>query len=161
MKIKAKSGWLITWEGSKSEQNGRCRIVTILAPQFGKKVIISMLPVLYSSECNLTLCEKMGFRILNKKDPFFKEAYRHINPEFWYGHFPDQYLRARKVKNLICEESETDCLENTLEWTELPKFIPNPDFDPNGPLPDNPADLTKQVIGERKKATYLFKPAKR
>ncbi len=158
MKTKGKSAWLITWEGPESEGNGRCKVVAVLPPQFGEKGITSMLPFLYCSEYNFTLCEKMGFSISNKKDPFFKQAYRNINPEFWYGHFPKEYLCARKVKNLRCEESKKDCFESTLYWTELPKYIFNPQIDPNGPLPNNLADLTKQVIGERDVAyTYSIR----
>jgi hypothetical protein len=148
MKAKGKSAWLITWEGSESEFNGRCKVVAVLPPRLGEKNIISLLPALFCSEYNFTLCEKMSFCIPNKKDPFFKQPYRDINPEFLYGHPPKAHLCARKVKNLRCEESNKDCFESTLYWTELPKFRPNPDFDPNGPMPANLADLTKQVHGE-------------
>jgi len=85
------------------------------------------------------------------KDPFFRETYRDINPEFCYGIIPKQYLSARQVKNLRCEESKKDCFESTLYWTELPKFIPDPDADPT---PENITD-TKQVIGERE-AQYTY-----
>ncbi len=40
-------------------------------------------------------------------------------------------------------------LESTLFWTELPKFIPNPEVAFSGPLPNDPAKLLKKVIGER------------
>jgi hypothetical protein len=149
MKAKGKKAWLITWEGPESEYNGKCKVVAVLPPQLGEKSIASLLPVLFCAGYNFTLCEKMSFCVPNKKDPFFKQFYRDINPEFSYGLLPKNYLRARKVKNLRCDESKKDCLEDTLYWTELPKFIPNPDFDPNGPTPENLADLTKQVIGER------------
>ena len=149
MKSKGKIAWLITWEGPESEHNGRCKVVVVLRPQLNESSIASLLAILFSSEYNYTLCEKMGFIASTGKDPYFKEAYRDVNPEFYYGHFPKHYLRARKVKNLRCEESKTDCLESTLCWTELPKFIPNPAWDPNGPMPANLADLSKEVIGER------------
>lgn len=148
MKNRGKIAWLITWDGSESEFNGRCKVVAVLPPRMGDKNIISLLPTLFCSEYNFTLCDKMGFCIPNKKDPFFKQPYRQKNPEFLYGHPPKEYLCARKVKNLRCEESKKDYFESTLYWTELPKFISNPDFDPNGPMPENLADLTKQVHGE-------------
>lgn len=155
VKTKGKIAWVITWEGPGAACNGRCKVVAFIPPQFREKSIISMLPVLYCSEYNFTLCEKMGFCIPNKKDPFFKVAHRDINPEFCYGHWPNEYLCARKVKNLRCEESKRDCCECTLYWTELPKFVPNPEIAPNGPLPENLADLTKQVRGERN-VTYTY-----
>lgn len=149
MKTRGRTAWLITWEGPESEHNGRCKVVTILRPQLKDGSVASLLPILFSAEYNYTLCEKMGFISSSGKDPFFKEAYRDINPELWYGHFPKHYLRARKVKDLRCEESKNDCFESTLYWTELPKFIPNPEIDFNGPLPDDIAKWTKQVVGER------------
>ena len=149
MKSKGKSAWLITWEGPESEQNGRCKVVAVLPAQHGVGTAIFSLRVLFCSECNYTLCEKLYPTCSIRKDPLFKEAYTGETPEYYYGHFPKQYLRARKVKNLRCEESKRDCFEGTLYWTELPKFIPNPNFDPNGPVPDNVADLSKQVMGEK------------
>src|SRR5260370_41753319 len=104
-KAKGRIAWLITWEGSESAHNGRCKVVTMLRPQFGRSGIASLLPVLFSSEYNYTLCEKLGFIASSCKDPYFTEAYRDINPELWYGHFPKIYLRARQVQNLRCEES--------------------------------------------------------
>ncbi len=160
MKSKGKIAWLITWEGPESEHNGRCKVVTILRPQLGEKSIASFLRVLFSSEYNYTLCEKMGFGGSIYKDTYFKKAYRDINPEFWYGHFPKIYLRARQVKNLRCEESKRDCLESTLYWTEFPKFIPNPKYGPEGPPLEKSHDALKQVIGEREvQYTYSIRPA--
>ena len=68
---------------------------------------------------------------------------------------PKIYLSARKVKDLRCEESKGDCFESTLYWTELPKFIPNPDFNSDGPMPENLSELTRQIIGERE-AQYTY-----
>ena len=97
----------------------------------------------------------MSFCVPTTKDPLFRQYYRDVNSELLYGLPPKIYLCARKVKGLHCEESKKDCLESTLYWTELPKFIPNPKFDPNGPMPENLADLTKQVVGERE-AQYVY-----
>jgi len=155
VKSKGKSAWLITWEGPEAEGNGRCKVVTILRPQLNEGSIKSLLPILFSSEYNYTLCEKVGFIASSGRDPYFRQAYRDVNPELCYGEFPKQYLRARKVKNLRCEESQKNCFESTLYWTELPKFVPNPEWDPNGPMPKDLADLTKQVSGERE-ASYTY-----
>ena len=155
MKSKGKTAWLITWEGPESEYIGRCKVVAVLPPQMGEKSIALLLSSLYRSESNYTLCEKMSFCIPTKKDPLFRQYYRDIYPELLYGLLPKEYLCARKVKGLRCEDSEKDTFESTLYWTELPKFIPNPDFNNDSPMPANLADLTKQVIGERD-AKYTY-----
>jgi hypothetical protein len=155
MRSNGKTAWLITWEGPDSEYNGRCKIVAILAPQMGRKSIISLLPILYYSEYNFGLDEKMGFCVPKKGDTFFREAYRDINLEFWYGHYLHEYLCARKVKGLRVEENQTDICKSTLYWTELPKYVLKSD----DPLPTNPATLLKEVQGARKRSyTYSIRP---
>jgi hypothetical protein len=157
---KGKIAWLITWEGSESEHYGRCKVVTILRPQFGTKGIATLPPVLFSSEYNFTLCEKMGIATLNGREFFLKEAYRDVNPELWYGLIPKIYLRARRVKNLRCQENKKDCFENTLYWTELPKFIPNPQYGPEGPPLETSCDALKQVADEKEaQYTYSIRPS--
>ena len=41
MKNKGRSAWLITWEGSESEYNGRCKIVAILPSQYVPRIFVS------------------------------------------------------------------------------------------------------------------------
>lgn len=160
MKTKGKHAWLITWEGPDSEYNGRCKVVAVLPPQHGERSIVSLLTVLHCSEYNFTLCEKMGFCSPNRTDPFLLKPYRNINLEFWYGHIPNEFLSARKIKNLRCEESKTDCFETTLYWTELPKFIPNPKYGPEGPPVGKRHDALKEVSGHREEHyTYSIRPA--
>lgn len=150
MKTKGKSAWLITWEGTEADSLGKCRVVAILPPLLGEQNIELLLRTLFCSEYPLTLGEKLCFGTARKKEMprYFKQLYRDINPAFSYGHFSKCYLYARQVKQLRCEESKKDYFESTLYWTELPKYIPNPDFDPNGPMPENLTDLIKQVRGE-------------
>ena len=155
MKTKGKTAWLITWDGSESEYIGRCKVVAVLPPQFGERGIASLLPFLYCSEYNYTLCEKMSFCVPAKKDSLFMQYYRDINPELLYGLPPKIYLCARKVKDLRCEESKKDCLESTLFWTELPKYVPNPKYGPEGPILEDFDGRLKQVIGERE-AQYTY-----
>jgi hypothetical protein len=155
MKTKGKKAWLITWEGSEAEDNGKCKVVAVLPAGLKKKGIKPILRVLYSSEYNFTLCEKAGFSVGSKKDPFFTQVYTHKNAQYEYGCDSKEFLCARKVRTLRCEESKVDAYECTLYWTELPKYIFNPEIDPNGPLPDNQADWVKQVIGERE-AQYTY-----
>lgn len=157
MKTKGKCAWLITWEGTEANSLGKCRVVAILPPLLGEQNIQLLLRTLFCSEYPLTLGEKLCFGTARKNEMprYFKQLYRDINPAFSYGHFSKCYLYARQVKQLRCEESKKDCLEDTLYWTELPKFILNPDFDPNGPMPENLDDLTKQVVGE-KEVQYTY-----
>jgi len=155
MRPKGKTAWLITWEGPESEHNGRCKVIAVLPSRYGDESVVLLLRVLFYSEYLYTLGEKMVPSTSIGKDSRFKEAYRDINPEFCYGHFPKQYLRARRVKNLYCEESETDCLESTLHWTELPKFIPNPKYGPEGPGLEDIDDGLKEAVGE-KEVQYTY-----
>lgn len=134
-------------------------MVAILPPMLGEESLMLSLRVLFHSEYNYTLCEKMVPRVSIYKDPFFNRPYRHVNSEFCYGHFPKEYLCARKVKDLHCEESKKDCFETTLYWMELPKYVLNPDVDPDGPLPHAPEDCLKQVHGGREvHYTYSLRP---
>jgi hypothetical protein len=160
MKTKGKIVWLITWEGPGSEHNGRCKIVAIVPPQFGENIIRCLLRVLFHSESNLTLCEKVIPNISIEKDPFFKEVYRHKYPEFWYGYIGQAYLRARKVKYLRSEENKQDRFESTLSWTELPKFILNPKVDFDGPIGQiDSNELTKEAKSEGEASyTYSIRP---
>jgi len=144
MKSKGRKAWLITWEGTEAEYYGRCKVVAILPPQYGEGMIYTLLRVLYHSEATLMLGEKIMTNIPGKA-PFFVQQYKDINPELNYGHFGKDYLCARQVENLRAETSPKDDLEDTLYWTELPKYIPNPDFDNNGPMPADLSVLVKEV----------------
>ena len=155
MKTKGRTAWLITWEGPESEYYGRCKVVTVLRPQFTANGIESLLPILFSSEYNYTLCEKMGCIASSGKDPFFMKDCRHVNPELLYGHIGKHYLRARKVKNLRCEESKRDCLESTLYWTELAKYKLNPGIDFDARTPDVSEKWVQQDVAERE-AQYSY-----
>jgi hypothetical protein len=145
MKSKGRTAWLITWEGTESDRNGKCKVAAILPANYREETIILSLRVLFHSESVLTLCEKMVPIASIHKDPYFKIAYRDINPEYCYGHLGKRHLTARKVENLRCEESKTDSFATTLYWTERERFIQDPDWNPNGPMPVNPADSIKQV----------------
>jgi hypothetical protein len=159
MKRKGRNAWLITWEGTEAEYNGRCKIVAILPSQYGDSTIAMLIRILYHSEETLTLGEKI-LSNSQGKDPFFCQQYKDINPEMNYGHFGKSHLCARKVKNLRAETNKRDMAEETLYWTELPKFIPNPDFDNNGPMPADLSVLTKEVRPERDFSyTYSIQPA--
>jgi hypothetical protein len=159
MKRKGKCAWLITWEGTEAEFNGRCKIVAILPPQCGESTIQGLLPVLYRSESNMTLDEKSMLN-LRGKDQWYLKTRKEINIEMHYGDFGKRSLCARKVKNLRIEENPKDMAETTIYWTELEKFMPNPDFDNNGPMPADLSVLTVKVCDERDDSyTYSIQPA--
>jgi len=73
------------------------------------------LPVLYCSEYIHTLDAKASYCV-PVKDPWLVERYQNL--EITYGHEPE-FLMARRVKNLHCEENKQDDYETTMYWTEL------------------------------------------
>src|SRR4051794_30311846 len=112
--------WLITWEGDDAKSNGRCKIVSIFPPQLSKTSQIEfVLRLLYGSEYQFTLGEKLYHGIAKKKDRLnlFRVAYKDICPKYYYGCFPHEYLFARVVKDLRCEQSSKSDFEATLHWT--------------------------------------------
>lgn len=158
MTNKGKSVWLITWEGPDADSFGRCKVVAILPPQIGEQNIALLLRTLFCSEYPLTLCGKLFFGTARKKDirRFFKQLYWDINPAFSYGHFASDYLYARRVKQLRCEESKENDNKGTLYWTELPKYV-SVARDPCAPLSDDLSNLTKMVVGEEPQSyTYTM-----
>ena len=110
---------------------------------------MTFLPVLFASEYNHTLGEKMAFMSFTGKDPYFKKMFQEINVEMWYGHHFKDYLCARLVKNLRCEDSNKDCHDCTLYWTELSRFEPNPKNGLEGPTLENFHDSLREIRVER------------
>lgn len=153
MKSKGKTAWLITWEGEESEYFGRCKIATILPANHGDESVILLLRVLYYSDGTWPLGEKAVPKVSIHKDNYFRKTYRDVNTEYLYGEYWKQYLRARKVENLLWEESSTDQFETTLYWTELPKFRPNPKYGELG-SPDAPDSLIQDRPEKEMSYTY-------
>jgi hypothetical protein len=124
MKTKGRRAWLITWEGDEFEKIGRPKVVAALPPQLGVNKFEFILELLYNSEHPHTLCDKVGWGLGHKRDKpdYFRYNYEVINPELHYGH-PHCFLRARVVKNLVCQETDSYPCECTLSWTELAKYI--------------------------------------
>jgi hypothetical protein len=145
-----KSAWLITWEGPDANRLGRCKIVAILSSHLGEQNITLLLRALFCSEYPLTLCEKLSFGTARAGDmpDFLLTLHRDINQAFAYGHFPKDYLYARRVRNLRCEASKENVWKSTLHWVELPKYTPVP-LDASSSLPDDISQLTKMVTNER------------
>jgi hypothetical protein len=118
MAKKGRCAWLITWEGITANRRNEIRkgprVVAVSSPHLGARAIKLLLKVLFCSEPRLTLHEKL-WRGLYPIEP--KKAYEN---DWQIGDRP--FLYARKVKNLTCEESESDALRHTLVWTELAKY---------------------------------------
>jgi hypothetical protein len=57
---------------------------------------------------------------------WFVDFYRYpdTNRKHLYGEYPHEYLLARMVKDLRCEDSKRNSCSSTLHWIELPKYIP-------------------------------------
>lgn len=150
MKPKGKSAWLITWEGPEANSLPRCKIVSILPPQLGTQAIKLLLRALFCSEYPLTLGEKLCFGMARKNEMphFSRQFYKEINVELTYGHRPKLYLSARKVKNLRCEDSESDDFGGTLYWTELPKYVLA--------ATDRDYELTEKMVRPEKEHSYTY-----
>jgi hypothetical protein len=123
MKTKGRRAWLVTWDGDQAERVGRPKVVAALPPQLSARNLEFVLELLYNSEHPLTLCEKIGFGLARKsyKPNYLRYNYRDKNPELNYGD-GHCFLRARVVRNLVCEETDRYPCECTLSWTELAKY---------------------------------------
>lgn len=124
--------------------------MTILPANYGVKSVTMLLRVLYWSECNPLLRDRIVPSVAIKKDGFFLEPYKGASLEYCYGHLGKKHLWARKVKNLWCEESKKDWAENILHWTEFPKYKLNPKYGEAGD-PSQP-DFLFQVSAEREES---------
>jgi hypothetical protein len=118
--------WLVTWEGEDAASNGRCKVVSILPYRTPDRQIKFILPILFCSEYNLTLRGKM---VLTEgpqdRQNWFVDFYKFPpHPKCLYGEHPHEYLLARMVKDLRCEDNTSNSCECTLHWTELRKYIP-------------------------------------
>jgi hypothetical protein len=148
MKIKGRNGWLITWAGTECEWIDRCKVVTILPSRRSEGMIIGLLPILYSSEYNHTLDDKLGYSFLQKgRDPFFKQTSCGENPAYCYGFLYKAYLYARRVKGLRCVRH--DNYNHTLHWIENPTWKVNPDWNEADSSPENLSKFYVKMCDER------------
>jgi len=119
--------WLITWEGDDAASNGRCKVVSILPYRTPDKQIKFILPILFCSEYNLILPGKMALTAKPENWPGrFVDSYDYVKPKYLYGEYRHEYLFARVVEDLRCEETTADSRECTLTWTEPARYIPVP-----------------------------------
>ena len=148
VKPKGRMAWLVTWEGDEYERSGRPKVVAVLPPQLGHDRFRYILELLYISDYPLTLSEKVAFGLGSDKEKpnYFRYNYRDINVEMFYGDH-HCFLRARRVKNLICEDDSNDLYKGTLTWTELQKFAESidPDEKPKVSLEERQASYTYLV----------------
>ena len=122
MANEGRKAWLVTWEGRRWSPSKRPKIVAVLPPRLSQSDVKDILHVLFCSEYYFTGCEKIGYGLLRRKD---RRQYLVTSPDsgdVLYGFPPDEYLFARLVKNLRCEEDEENARTCVLNWTELPRF---------------------------------------
>ena len=113
-KPKTRNAWLITWESSREDylrDLNRPRVVAILKPQYDQSTIRRMLPVLYSSEKQLTFSEKIGYSFYRQSPSFL--CYEQLS--ICCGENP--WLRARPVKKLYVQSYPETMYRQTLHWT--------------------------------------------
>jgi hypothetical protein len=121
-KPKTRNAWLITWESSREDylrdlnrprvvdlrDLNRPRVVAILKPQYDQSTIRRMLPVLYSSEKQLTFSEKIGYSFYRQSPSFL--CYEQLS--ICCGENP--WLRARPVKKLYVQSYPETMYRQTL-----------------------------------------------
>ena|SRR5579862_1851811 len=144
-KSKGRKAWLVAWEGDEFKSIDRPKVVAVFRPQLGQGNFQRILEVLYNSDYPLRLVEKVAFGLANKRERprYFRYNHRDINPEMFYGDH-HCFLRARQLKNLICEEDPRDFYRCTMTWTELRKYanFSDPDTEPKVTLEEREESYT-------------------
>ena len=123
-KTKKRSAWLITWESSRDDylkDLQRPRVVAILKPQLSSSTIKNLLPILFTTESQLTFGEKISYSFARHRAGLLREDLQSI----YCGDNP--WLRARLVTNLYVQTYENTHYRETLHWTEYPRKDINPD----------------------------------
>ena len=112
--------WLITWEGDQARLNGKCKVAAVLSAGMNKSEIKLALRVLFFSGDSFSLTDKMVHGTGEGKEAakWFTKPNGNSSQQFFYGHFPHEYLFAKVVKNLHCEMNWQDHREHTLIWIE-------------------------------------------
>jgi hypothetical protein len=112
--------WLITWEGDEAKLVGRCKVAAVLPAETNKSEVKFALRILFFSGNSFSLNDKMiyGTGVGKEAAKWFAKPYGNSSQEFCYGHYPQEYLLAKMVKDLHCELSWQDHREHSLIWTE-------------------------------------------
>src|SRR5882762_3940831 len=112
--------WLITWEGDETKLAGKCKVAAVLPAATNKSEVKFALRVLLFSGNSFSLNDKMiyGTGVGKEAAKWFAKPYGNTSQEICYGHYPQEYLMAKFVKDLHCELSWQDHREHSLIWTE-------------------------------------------
>jgi hypothetical protein len=112
--------WLITWEGDEAKLAGKCKVAAVLPAATNKSQVKFALRVLFFSGNSFSLNDKMiyGTGVGKEAAKWFAKPYGNTSQEICYGHYPQEYLLAKLVKDLHCELSWQDHREHSLIWTE-------------------------------------------
>jgi hypothetical protein len=112
--------WLITWEGDEAKLAGKCKVAAVLPAVTNKSEVKFALRVLFFSGNSFSLNDKMiyGTGVGKEAAKWFAKPYGNTSQEYCYGHYPQEYLMAKLVKDLHCELSWQDHREHSLIWTE-------------------------------------------
>jgi len=144
--------WLITWEGDVASLGGRCKVASVLSARMNKTEIKFALRVLFFSGNSFNLTDKMVHGTGEGKEAakWFTKPHSNSSQQFFYGHYPHEYLFARVVKDLHCEMSWQDHREHTLIWIEKDGswFLPRESV--------QPAEVPSAEVERR--YTYMPKP---
>jgi hypothetical protein len=112
--------WLITWEGDEAKLAGKCKVAAVLPAQTNKSEVKFALRTLFFSGNSFSLNDKLiyGTGVGKEAAKWFAKPYGNTSQEYCYGHYPQEYLLAKLVKDLHCELSWQDHREHSLIWTE-------------------------------------------
>jgi hypothetical protein len=112
--------WLITWEGDEAKLAGKCKVAAVLPAQMNKTQVKFALRILFFSGNSFSLNDKLiyGTGVGKEAAKWFAKPYGNSSQEICYGHYPQEYLLAKLVKDLHCELSWQDHREHSLLWTE-------------------------------------------
>jgi len=123
-KPKKRNAWLITWESSREDylkDLQRPRVVAILKPQLASRAIRKLLPILFTTESQLTFGEKISYSFTARPAGWIHNDMQCIccggNP----------WLCARLVSDLYVQTYENTNYHQTLHWTENPCYRREPD----------------------------------
>jgi hypothetical protein len=144
--------WLITWEGDEAKLAGKCKVAAVLPSATNKSQVKFALRTLFFSGNSFSLNDKMiyGTGVGKEAAKWFAKPYGNTSQEYCYGHYPQEYLVAKLVKDLHCELSWQDHREHSLIWTEKV----NPTFQTG-----EPANQTKDLPLEvQRRYTYSAVP---
>jgi hypothetical protein len=137
-KPKKRNAWLITWESSRDDYlRDRPRVVAILKPQISSETIKTILPVLFTSEYQLTFSEKISYSFSRRGPNWLRREDGAIS----CGGNP--WLRARAVYDLYVQTYGNTYYRQTLHWTE-PRYSIDPKT--NRPVEVFPAQRNSEDV---------------